>query len=61
MIVNSMERETIDRYFRSSIGEQCDNLFSAKDFVFIRREEAEHHCEKHGYELEEIVEWFNEY
>ena len=56
-----MKRKDIDLYFRSSIGEQCNSLFSTPDdMVFIRKHEAIEHCTLNDLNSTEIVEWFND-
>ena len=63
-----MTQEIINKYFSSSLGEQCNNLFSTSDDrVFIRYEEALSHSngtlDDNTRPLKDktIIEWFNEY
>jgi hypothetical protein len=55
-----MTQERINRYFLSSLGVQCDFLFSTPDDrVFIRRREAIQHCIDNNLDSKNIEMWFN--
>lgn len=56
-----MTQEKINKYFKSELGAQCIELFSAPDdTVIIRYSEASKYCKEKGLDPDGIQVWFNE-
>lgn len=57
-----MNQETMEKYFKSELGSQCDALFSTPDDrVFIRGVEASQHCVDNKLNPLDIEMWFEEW
>jgi hypothetical protein len=56
-----MNQLEINKYFRSSLGEQCYELFSTSDDrVFVRYEEAVEHSKQNNLPVDKIERWWEE-
>ena len=60
---NSLLLEIVKKAFNSSLGQQCNSLFSTSDNnIFIRFEEAKKHINNTIPEINtDIYEWFEEF
>lgn len=57
-----MNHETISKFFQSTLGQQCNSLFTTDDDeIFIRYEEAFKHSQDNNLDTKLIMEWFEEW
>jgi hypothetical protein len=57
-----MDRDYVTKAFQSSLGQQCEELFSTPDDrLFIREEEAYRHCMDNNLDAGKIQMWFPEW